>query len=361
LQSSNEELESTKEELQSLNEELQTVNHELCAKIDELDRANGDLNHLFSSTDVATIFLDRNLVIRSFTPAVSQLFNVIASDKGRPLGDLSIKLDYPELQADIARVLETGEPFERKALRKTADAPYFLARLMPYRAVSGEIEGVVATFVDVTTLAKSEARQRALVSELNHRVKNTLAVILSIAQQTVAGAASLDEFQKSFFGRLRALARSYELLSREHWGRVAVEQVLRQALAPFFRNDSERIALSGPTIPLRPELALSLSVIMDELATNAVKYGALSTEGGKIAIDWSTAAAPGDGASTLTLTWRESGGPKVTPPKKMGFGVKVIKGEIEHSHSGVVTFDFAETGLSARLEIPLPPERETPP
>jgi two-component system CheB/CheR fusion protein len=360
LQSSNEELESTKEELQSLNEELQTVNHELCGKIDELDRANGDLTNLFASTDVATIFLNRQLVIRSFTPAVSQLFNVIATDKGRPLGDLAIKLDYPELQADIARVLESGEPFERRAHRNAPDAPYFLARLSPYRNTGGAIEGVVATFVDVTSLARSEARQRALVSELNHRVKNTLAVIMSIAQQTLSSAGSPEEFQKKFFGRLRALARSHELLSNENWGEVAVEPVLLQALAPFLQPDRERIVLSGPKIPLRPELALSFGVIIDELATNAVKYGALSNDGGSVAIDWSTSGARGDGGPLLTLVWQENGGPKVMSPQKMGFGLKVIKGEIEHSHSGVATFDFAQTGLTARFEIPLPREQEKP-
>ena len=158
LQSSNEELESTKEELQSLNEELQTVNHELCGKIEELDRANGDLTNLFASTNVATIFLDRNLVIRSFTPAVSQLFNIIASDRGRPLGDLAIKLDYPELQADIATVLATGTALERRAHQNAPAAPYFLARLTPYRDAMAAIDGVVATFVDVTSLAKSEKR-----------------------------------------------------------------------------------------------------------------------------------------------------------------------------------------------------------
>jgi two-component system CheB/CheR fusion protein len=351
-------MESTKEELQSLNEELHTVNHELCAKIDELDRAHGDLTNLFASTNVATIFLDRHLVIRSFTPAVSQTFNVIATDKGRPLGDLAIKLDYPELQADIAGVLESGKPLERRAHQNDPDAPYFLARLTPYRNAGGVIEGVVATFVDVTGLARSEARQRTLVSELNHRVKNTLAVIMSIAQQTVGSAASPEEFQKSFFGRLRALARSHELLSHKNWGEVAVEPVLRQALAPFFQPDRERIVLSGPEILLRPELALSFGVIIDELATNAVKYGALSNDGGSVAIDWSTTGPQGDGGSMLTLTWRESDGPKVTPPKKMGFGLKVIKGEIEHSHSGVAAFDFAETGLSARFEIPLPQDQE---
>jgi two-component system CheB/CheR fusion protein len=363
LQSSNEELESTKEELQSLNEELQTVNHELCAKIDELDRANGDLNNLFESTNVATIFLDRKLVIRSFTPAVSQLFNIIASDKGRPLGDLAIKLDYPELQADIARVLETGTPYERRAHQNAAEAPYYLARLTPYRHAGGEIEGVVATFVDVTSLAKSEARQRSLISELNHRVKNTLTLVVSIAQQTMAQSTSPEQFQKSFFGRLRSLASSHELLSQENWGDVAVEQVLRQALAPFMQPERQRFALTGPAVLLQPELALSFGMIFDELATNAVKYGALSTEGGTIAIaiDWSTTGADGEGEPKLTLFWRESGGPKAPPPQKMGFGLRIIKREIEYSHSGVADFDFAEAGFSARFEIPLPPAQDKAP
>ena len=101
LQSTNEELETSKEELQSVNEELQTVNNELSIKIDELDRANTDLNNLFQSTQVATIFLDRNLVIRSFTPAATKLFNIIPGDQGRPLTDLSGRLVYPNLEDDI--------------------------------------------------------------------------------------------------------------------------------------------------------------------------------------------------------------------------------------------------------------------
>ncbi len=128
---------SSKEELQSLNEELQTVNHELYAKIEDLDRANADLSNLFDSSQIATVFLDRNLVIRSFTPEVSRLFNIIATDKGRPLTDLAIKLSYPDLQADIRHVLETGDPFERRVRRQEIgdeiDAPYYLARFTPYR------------------------------------------------------------------------------------------------------------------------------------------------------------------------------------------------------------------------------------
>ncbi len=361
MQSSNEELESTKEELQSLNEELQTVNHELSAKIDELDRANGDLTNLFASTDVATIFLDRNLVIRSFTPAVTQLFNVIATDRGRPLADLAIKLDYPESQADIAAVLASGEPMERRAHQHLADAPYFLARLTPYRDSSGVIDGVVATFVDVTSLARSEEQQRSLVCELNHRVKNTLNVILAIAQQTLARAASPEEFSKSFFARLTAMSRSHELLSHENWGEVSLEQVVRMALTSYVPNGNARVSVSGPATLLQPELALSFGVVINELATNALKYGALSNESGRVTVEWSVAPGEGDESPALALTWRESGGPPVTAPAKMGFGVKVIKREVEYSHSGAAQFDFAEGGLTARFEVPLKRTKETPP
>jgi len=153
LQSSNEELESSKEEMQSLNEELLTVNHDLTTKIEDLDRANADLTNLFANTQVATIFLGRTLAIRSFTPAAAGLFNIIASDVGRSLSDFATRLDYPDLHADIRHVLETGKLVERH-LRKT-ETEHFLARLVAYRNARDEIDGVVATFVDITGLASA--------------------------------------------------------------------------------------------------------------------------------------------------------------------------------------------------------------
>ncbi len=159
-QSANEELESSKEELQSLNEELQTVNHELYRKLEELDRAHSDLNNLFASTQIATVFLDRNLVIRNFTPAAAKLFNIIQTDAGRPLTDLAAKLHYPEFQADIKRILAKGEHIERRV--NDEHTGQFLARLTPYRDSSGAIDGVVATFIDVSSLADSERRLQQL-------------------------------------------------------------------------------------------------------------------------------------------------------------------------------------------------------
>jgi two-component system CheB/CheR fusion protein len=163
-QSSNEELESSKEEMQSLNEEMQTVNQELRQKIDELDHANNDAQNLFASTKIATIFLDHNLGIRTFTPAATQLFNLIATDTGRPLTDLTTALDYTEFHDDIRTVLDTGLPKELRVKDKTAEPRSYLARLTPY--VSDQsVEGVVASFIDITGLVRSEHAVEKLFSE----------------------------------------------------------------------------------------------------------------------------------------------------------------------------------------------------
>jgi len=155
LQSTNEELETSKEELQSVNEELQTVNHELTVKIDELDRANADLKNLYESTEIATIFLDRELIVRSFTPAVTRIFNLIPSDRGRPLTDIAHHLDYPQLPQDVQQVFATRERFERRVNRADGSAHY-IVRVLPYWTGSSKIEGAVLTFNDVTGLARAE-------------------------------------------------------------------------------------------------------------------------------------------------------------------------------------------------------------
>ncbi|HEY8125350.1 MAG TPA: chemotaxis protein CheB [Methylocystis sp.] len=354
FQSSNEELESTKEELQSLNEELQTVNQELWAKVEDLDRANSDLTNLFASTNVATIFLDRDLVIRSFTPAVTSLFNIIATDKGRPLGDLAIKLDYPELQDDIKSVMRTGTLIERRVNQMVAGTPHFLSRLTAYRNTEGKIDGVVATFVDVTSLARSEERQRTLVAELNHRVKNIITVILALAKQTL----TRTQGSEALMTRLYALARSHELLARESYGAVSLEEVVRQALAPYFSEGSQRLTLSGPAVALPPKVAMGFGMILDELATNAVKYGALSNSSGNVSVDWSSMDSPEDRASTLTLRWREDGGPRAADPKKRGFGLTLIDREVSYGLAGSAAYDFGETGFSGTFKIPLKPRPE---
>ena len=342
-QSTNEELEASKEEMQSLNEELNTINTELSGKIDELDRANSDLRNLFESTEIATVFLDRALVIRTFTPAASSFFNLRSSDVGRPLTDLSSQLDYPELRSQIEQVFETGEAIVRQLGRDKANR-YYMARLIPYRDKVARINGVVVTFVDVTPLAAAEEHQKVLISELNHRVKNMLAVVSSIVNRSVETAPTKEGFVTALQGRLTAMSRAYGALSRENWAEVSIEELIGLEAAPF---DMSRFELSGAPLRLRPQASLSLGMVLHELATNAAKYGALATEGGRVTIEWSVRD------DTLELVWRETGGPEAEAPEAPGFGLSLVKGEIEYRLGGSVDARFGAGGFDATITFPL--------
>ncbi|HEY2481260.1 MAG TPA: CheR family methyltransferase [Caulobacteraceae bacterium] len=344
LQSTNEELEASKEEMQSLNEEPQTVNAELHGKVDALDAANSDLQNLFASTQVATIFLDKDLIIRSYTPPVSQMFNILPSDRGRPITDLASRLAIPALAEDLRAVLRRGRKVER---RIDHDDATFLLRILPYRDSHQRNEGVIVTLVDVTTLTRAEAHLQVLIAELNHRVKNMLTVVIAIASQTSAG--SVKDFQAGLVDRLHAMARSYELLSRENWTRAPLEDLIRLELAPF---GLERITLRGPPIQADPKQALSVGMVVHELATNAGKYGALSSETGTVEVSWSRSAV--NGAGLIEIAWRERGGPEVSEPIRRGFGLKLVEREAAYNLGGAAKIEFQPQGLSATLSFPAP-------
>lgn len=168
LRSAAEELETSKEELQSVNEELVTVNHELKDKVEELSRANSDLSNLMTSTDVATIFLDRRLQVVRFTPRVQELFNLLPADVGRPISDITHKLRYDTLNSDTERVLDRLSPVEREI--EADDDRAFLARIAPYRTVDDKISGVVVTFIEVTQVKHAEAELRESEGRLQRMV-----------------------------------------------------------------------------------------------------------------------------------------------------------------------------------------------
>jgi two-component system, chemotaxis family, CheB/CheR fusion protein len=351
LQSTNEELETSKEELQSVNEELQTVNNELSLKIDELDHANADLNNLFQSTQIATIFLDRNLVIRSFTPAVTKLFNLIPNDRGRPLTDIVSRIDYPDLEKDMRQVFGGGEVAER-AVTVAGGNGHYLARVLPYQAANNQIDGVLLTFVDVTGLVAAEEEQKVLTAELSHRVKNTLAVVSSIVDRTLPdGGAKAD-----LIGRLHALAHTHDLLSQGGWTEAALRDVILTELAPHGVSDSSKITITGPPVMLKPQAALFLALVVHELATNAAKYGALSTPGGGVELAWTIA---GDRPSRLELTWTEQGGPKINSFPKRGFGTELIERGIRFELQGEAKLGVVDGGLHCRIVIPANPQYVT--
>jgi two-component system CheB/CheR fusion protein len=346
LQSTNEELETSKEELQSVNEELQTVNSELNAKVDEVDRANSDLRNVFESTQIATIFLDHNLVIRSFTPAVAGIFNLISSDRGRPLTDIVSHLsDTRDLKRDIQSVLEHGHPVDRRVHRNDK-AAHYLMRILPYRGRNNVIDGVLVTFVNVTNIVQAEAHQRTLVEELNHRVRNMLTVVGALANQTMSTSKTPKDFADAFLGRIQSMAKSYDLVSREQWSEVSLQDTLSVALTSYADGKSDRVKLGGPEIAFAPPQALALGLIFHELVTNAVKYGALAKAKGRLNVTW------GVEKGRLVITWLERDGPKVGKPDRRGFGTELIERELKSRLGGRVTFDYAPEGIEVQISIP---------
>lgn len=349
MQSTNEELEASKEEQQSINEELHTVNSELNGKVDALDRANGDLRNFFESTDVATIFLDKKLVIRSFTPAVAKIFNILPGDRGRPITDLSSKLDLDHLTTDIAAVFAGAEPIERRIVSEDREAHY-LVRIGPYRDASQRTEGVVVTFVEISNLARSEARQQMLIAELQHRTRNLLGIVQSIAQQTLGKGGSLDAFAI----RLAALGRLQSLVGDGAKDEIDLADIVRLEIQVMGAQLDGKVKIAGPRVPLGFELVQTFGLALHELATNAMKYGALKEASGRLDVSWDVIRDEESGGA-LVLEWIESGVSNMPEPSHKGFGRELIEQALGFTMKAKARLEFGSDGLLCKIEMPLWP------
>jgi two-component sensor histidine kinase len=192
-----------------------------------------------------------------------------------------------------------------------------------------------------TTIARGEMLHDLLIEELNHRVKNTLAILQSIATQTFRSASRIE--REKFEGRLGALAEAHNLLSKEKWQGSELQDVISRVLQPYLLNTPGRVRMSGPTVPLSPRLAVVLSMIVHEMATNAAKYGALSNDSGTVRLDWEVITENGN--PKLRLVWAEAGGPPVTAPVQRGFGSRLIERSARDQLGGEATVDFLPRGV----------------
>lgn len=346
LQSSNEELETAKEEMQSINEELQTVNGELGSKNELLTRLNSDLQNLLDSTRIATVFLDDNLRIRHFTPALKELFPLRDSDHGRPITDIVNLLNYEDLKRDVTEVQASHEIVQHEVALKDKSATY-LMRIQPYRTVTDIIDGVVVTFVDISERKRDEEHKLLLANELQHRTQNLITVIGSIANYTMADDRSIGESRMVFAARLNALAKANALLMSEVGQGAQLEEIVRTALAGF----SDRVAIEGPGVRLTPAATQGFSLVIHELATNASKYGALANGVGKVTIVWSRSASA-EGVPHLTFRWQERGGSAVKTPSRKGFGSTLLERAIGTA-ANAAKFDYAPEGLTYNLDVPM--------
>ncbi len=242
-----EELETSKEELQSINEELQTVNNELKSKLDELARAYGDLENLMVATEIGTLFLDRHLRIQRFTPQVADLFNITLSDRGRPIADFTHRLHYDGLDADARAVLDDLQPVEREV--RSEDGRWFLARLRPYRTVEDKIDGVVATFVDVTGRREAEEALRAA----RHRLEQTLehlpagVVLADTAGALVYGNPTVERI----FARPFIETGAFEEYGRWPLFRPDADEPFPLDRMPMTRSLTEGVVVTGEEMRVR--------------------------------------------------------------------------------------------------------------
>ncbi len=211
------------------------------------------------------------------------------------------------------------------------------------RELSGANEQLRA---EIAERERTEAQKQMLMAELEHRVKNALAVAQSLVVHTRASSETIDEFAESFGGRLRAMGKAQDLLVRGSWRGAELAELLTATVQPYLPRP-EALALSGPPVQLTPSLASSLAMILHELATNAAKYGAWSREGGCVEASWSLAGRD------LSFTWREIGGPPVAAPRRRGFGARMIEHNAGYELGGSATLDFRPDGLVCAISFPL--------
>jgi two-component system CheB/CheR fusion protein len=487
MQSANEELETSKEELQSVNEELTTVNGELAYRVQELGRANSDLKNLLESTQIATIFLDNDLRVMNYTPAIADVFHLVDTDVGRSIGHIKSLVTYDDLQDDARKVLRSLGSVERE-IEAPARRRHYMVRVLPYRSTDNFIAGVVLTFVDITArkraeealqdrderfrmiveaaqdyaiftadqsgrvnewwpgatavfgwakqeiigqdmrvlytpedreagvpeqemaqsrgegmapdvrwhlrkdgtrvfiegasralhdlsgqfrgvmkigqdvterrrneerLRESESQAKLLLAELQHRVRNTLAVVRSIAQRSAINSETVEDYAAHLDGRLNAFARVQAVTTRDPSMGLDMEMLVADELTAHAAREGEQVSrIGGPKVRLQPRAAETLGLVFHELATNAVKYGALSAPNGRVEVRWQL-----DGEQDkpeLVLDWLESGVQlDGNPPTRRGFGSELIERTLAYELSGQASLDFDRDGLKCQIRLPV--------
>ena len=262
----------------------------------------------------------------------------------------------PEALVELRTAFGGGRDLETEVCCRRKDGSLFWATIFvsPVRDEAGKVVQHFASFVDLTRHKEKENRLRLLLDELNHRTQNTLATVMAIARQTLRGAADKAEVD-AFLGRALALSKGHSLLGRTGWEDVGLRDVIEEILQPFGLGGRgfARFLVQGGDVRLQPKMALTFAMVFHELATNAVKHGALSAgSAGQVDISWQLEPTPqGD---RMRLHWQESGGPPVAPPSRKGFGSRLIEHDLARELDGEVHLDYAPGGLACRIVMPIP-------
>ncbi|MGA0607294.1 sensor histidine kinase [Phenylobacterium sp. VNQ135] len=249
-----------------------------------------------------------------------------------------------EARADARREVRPYA-FEARFHRADGEWRWMRTSCQPRFDAQGVFQGYVGMATDITETRRAEERQALLINELNHRVKNTLATVQSLARQTLRDGVVTREARERFTERLLALSAAHNVLTRRNWESAGLSEIAEEAVRPW----TPRVVLSGPAVHVAPNVALAVSMALHELATNAVKYGALSDPAGRVTVDW---RLDGD---AVAMTWTEAGGPPVTPPPAAGrgFGSRLLGQGLAGELGAPADLDYRESGLVCRLRAPV--------
>ena len=337
---------------------LRESEHRYRELAEERARVGRQFETLLNQAPLGVYLVDSDLRIREVNPVARPVFRGIADLIGRDFDEV-IHAMWPKPHADemirrFRHTLETGESYERPEWiyeRLDRKVTEFYEWRIDRIQLAEDRYGVVCYFRDISAHVAARDRLKLLIEELNHRVKNTLAAVQSIAVQTLRNASTTAEGRRMLEARILALASAHDVLTQGHWEGADIYDVLQGSLAAYRTNGQDwRLNIQGPNIHLLPRAALALSLALHELATNAAKYGALSNGTGRVDVVWKISDTE---PSRFCLTWAESGGPPVKVPRRRGFGSRLIERGLARDLDGDIRLEFAPGGVICTIAVPM--------
>lgn len=315
------------------------------------DEAAYRLAAIVESSDDAIISKSLDSVITSWNVGAQRVFGYTAEEAvGRSITMLipaGRENEEPEILARLRRG-ERVDHFETVRQAKDGRLIDLSLTISPVRNASGTIIGASKVARDITERKHAENQRELLVAELSHRVKNTLATVISVQQLSFSKAGTPEEARQSFEARIRALAQTHSRLAEESWTGVSLMTVIQDELKPYRQEDGINTRVAGVPLMLNPKASLTLGLAFHELSTNAAKYGALSVRTGKVEATWDVSAD-----SNVNIVWRETGGPAVAAPTRIGFGRFLLERGVVSDLKGTVVLDFQPSGLVCTMTLPL--------